>query len=898
MKGKKVLSLLLAMTMVLTTVLVPMSDTAHAASPKVEEPVIYDPDTSYTRDDESGHISIPQDYDVPEPEVPESYGIAPNGASSSDSAYHPYGTVSSMYPGTRNQNPYGTCWAFATAACAEFDMITDGVLKNDGYANFSELQLVYNMYHTGNDRLGNLDGDEISMANDATKTFLDVGGNMYYTQHVLANWKAFAHEDTIPYSRASTSMSLANWEVYHNNMARLENCRQLNIKTNPTAVKQAIIDNGAAYISYYHNSNYYDLNSYNGSTYALYYNPSNTTTNHDVAIVGWNNSFPRYAWPSDNRPPADGAWLVRNSWTTKTGGSEYSYFWMSYHDVSLANAAYSLEFGQGDNGYTSDNNYDHIYQHDGVPTHSRLSANKVASVFKAANKDGYKSETLDAVMISSSFDTNASYKIEIYTGLTSSSNPESGYLHSNATTYASTTYSGIYTFKLKNPVYLAPGEKYAIVVTETSGSGYFDIERDTTISGWFKTNASADAGESFYKNSSSSSWTDVTTASSLVNYGNISVKGLTNNSSVGKYTITYNMNGGTNSSSNPAWYLSNSGTITLKTPTRNGYHFLGWYTDSSYTTKVTSISGSMGKNLTLYAKWGAHTYKEVITKKATMTKDGTIDNVCTTCNYAYTAYYILHPTSVELAYKKTTYSGEAKQPSVTVSTEKGVINVSSITYSNNVNVGQAKVTITLPEKYYTGSWTENFVITPKAPSTSSAKLYGYDDVKFSWSKSSGATGYYVYYKKASSSSYTYWGYTTNRYAKIKNLSDGVKYNFKVVPSVTIDGTKYKGLKSKVSSTYTLKKVSQPTVTDYSANQVRVKWKNISGESGYQISRSTSSTGTNIVATYETTSGVSKRVKATAGKTYYYKVRAYKKVTIDGETKKIYGPWSKVRKHVL
>lgn len=69
------------------------------------------------------------------------------------------------------------------------------------------------------------------------------------------------------------------------------------------------------------------------------------------------------------------------------------------------------------------------------------------------------------------------------------------------------------------------------------------------------------------------------------------------------YSITYNLNGGTNDSSNPNTYSIESETITLKSPSKHGYAFDGWYTESSFVNKITQIvSGGYG-DLNLYAKW-------------------------------------------------------------------------------------------------------------------------------------------------------------------------------------------------------------------------------------------------------------------------------------------------------
>ena len=74
------------------------------------------------------------------------------------------------------------------------------------------------------------------------------------------------------------------------------------------------------------------------------------------------------------------------------------------------------------------------------------------------------------------------------------------------------------------------------------------------------------------------------------------------------YTITYNLDGGSNSSLNPKGFTVFSGKITLNEPIKEGYKFIGWYTDSSYSKKITEIPAGSHEPITLYAKWEIITY--------------------------------------------------------------------------------------------------------------------------------------------------------------------------------------------------------------------------------------------------------------------------------------------------
>ena len=70
------------------------------------------------------------------------------------------------------------------------------------------------------------------------------------------------------------------------------------------------------------------------------------------------------------------------------------------------------------------------------------------------------------------------------------------------------------------------------------------------------------------------------------------------------YDITYELDGGTNSGSNPATYNVTTATITLQNPTRDHDRFDGWFTDDGvWSDEVTEIPNGSHGNITLYAKW-------------------------------------------------------------------------------------------------------------------------------------------------------------------------------------------------------------------------------------------------------------------------------------------------------
>lgn len=132
-----------------------------------------------------------------------------------------------------------------------------------------------------------------------------------------------------------------------------------------------------------------------------------------------------------------------------------------------------------------------------------------------------------------------------------------------------------------------------------------------------------------------------------------------------EYKITYKLNKGKNNTANPKTYTSED-EIKFKKPTRSGYHFVGWYTDSKYKNQIRVIEKGSEGSLTLYAKWT----KEISpsAKAASLdyvkgTKVNTITVSATVSNYVKSSdgyYYLVYVDSNSGKVKKTV--GKVKKP--------------------------------------------------------------------------------------------------------------------------------------------------------------------------------------------------------------------------------------------
>ncbi len=148
-----------------------------------------------------------------------------------------------------------------------------------------------------------------------------------------------------------------------------------------------------------------------------------------------------------------------------------------------------------------------------------------------------------------------------------------------------------------------------------------------------------------------------------------------------------------------------------------------------------------------------------------------------------------------------------------------------------------------------------------------------DGVKITWGKTSGADKYYVY-RKTSSGKYTKIGTTTRTYYTDKKASSGKKYYY-IVKALNEAGS------SDASSSKSILYLADTTLKTPSSTKkgIVLKWSKVTGAEGYMVYRKTGSGSYSKIATVKGNSKVTYTdKKAKKGKTYSYKIKAYKSKT--------------------
>lgn len=163
------------------------------------------------------------------------------------------------------------------------------------------------------------------------------------------------------------------------------------------------------------------------------------------------------------------------------------------------------------------------------------------------------------------------------------------------------------------------------------------------------------------------------------------------------------------------------------------------------------------------------------------------------------------------------------------------------------------------------------------PATAKAISSGYNSNKISWSSVKGATGYQIYRATSATGKFSWLKNTASLSTSDTSLSTGKKYYYKV-RAYKISGSNkmYSRYTIAVSATPTLAIPAKFNTTKTRSTSAKIFWNKVSGASRYQVYRATSKTGT--YSYLKTTTSTSFSVTGLkTGKTYYYKVRAYRYV---------------------
>ena len=476
----------------------------------------------------------------------------------------------------RNQMNTNSCWAFASLGALETNLAMRDYNSSKGPVvyDFSEKHM---NYATAKSSFLDNKTNEYGFSKEVSE-----GGNFYMATQYLTNGLGAIDEEDLPFENSEEDIDISeiqNKEVKTTlyDTAEFESVDSSEKEVVMDSMKEHIANYGGIYAGISGASIFGD--NYNNETGAMYCSDSfSNPIDHAVTIIGWDDNYSVDNFNENNRPTANGAWIVKNSWGEEITENlltikemlfnEDPSYWeeLTYDSpekipTDIVVNAYKQIYGEskvevrddnlvikiGNDGYmyvsyedcnvyttlsgiekaTNSKDYDNVYQNDILGVSNNIAVFESGKVYLANvfTRDPSVQEVLDKISVYTFQGYNCKVLVNPNGDSKNIDDLQEVRLKEGDTVSVE---PGFHTIEFVEPVRLT-GDKFVVVLEVTSDSSPKQVALESRTEDSYWKDAIVNEGESFCANEdgfSANVWTDLATIQDDLK-GNLCIKGYT-----------------------------------------------------------------------------------------------------------------------------------------------------------------------------------------------------------------------------------------------------------------------------------------------------------------------------------------------------------------------------------